>query len=394
MTVVLKKRRNQSSPLSISEVDSNWDTIESSLNAPSANGTVTSVTVGNLSPLFNSSVATSTSTPAISFAQISQTANRLLIAPDGTNGVPTFRLLVAGDLPTVPISKGGTGSSTIANDRVIVSSGGVITSSSTLASTELSYLNGINGLTNGILRKGTGVLSTGAINLASADVTGILPIGNGGTGITTTPSNGRLLIGNGSGYTLGSLTAGAGISVTNGAGTISIASSIPTINSLSGALTINTGTSGANVNVNSSSTTITINIPTAVGSTGVSEGVRGVLAPADFTTFNNKIGRTFTTNNTITFGYDVWYVSGNTATLPVITTGDVGKVIFVKNIGNVNCVLAVTVTSPVTTIEVGGFSNITLTHTSGGNVQGAVMLQAQTTTRWQILGHYGTTNLG
>lgn len=390
MTVVLKKRRNQSSPLSISEIDSNWDTIESSLNAPSANGTVTSVTVGNLSPLFNSSVATSTSTPAITFTQISQTANRLLIAPDGTNGVPTFRTLVSGDLPIIPISKGGTNSTAaLTGNKVMVSSGSAIIESPSIDTTELSYLNGINGLTNGVLRKGTGVLTTGAINLASADVTGILPIGNGGTGITTTPANGRLLIGNGSGYTSATLTAGAGISVTNGAGAISIASSIPTINSLSGALTINTGTTGSDIAVNSSSTTITINIPTATSS------ARGALSSTDWSTFNNKIGRTFTTGNTITFGYDVWYVSGNTATLPVITTGDVGKVIFVKNIGGANCVLAVTVTSPVTTIEVGGFSNITLSHASGGgNVQGAVMLQAQTTTRWQILGHYGTTTLG
>lgn len=385
MTVVLKKRRNQSSPLSISEVDSNWDTIESSLNAPSANGTVTSVTVGNLSPLFNSNVATSTSTPAITFAQISQTANRLLIAPDGTNGVPTFRLLVNNDLPTVSISKGGTNSTTaLTGNKVMVSSGSAIIESSTIDTTELSYLNGINGLTNGILRKGTGVLSTGAINLASADVTGILPISGGGVGITTTPSNGRLLIGNGSGYTSANLTAGAGISVTNGAGTISIASSIPTINSLSGALTINTGTSGSDIAVNSSSTTITINIPTATSS------ARGALSSTDWSTFNNKIGRTFTTGNTITFGYDVWYITGN-ATLPDITAGDVGKVLFIKNIGGANYL--VTTNNP-DTIDGNIYNDITLTHASGGNVQGAVILQARTTTNWEILGHYGTTTLG
>jgi hypothetical protein len=384
MTVVLKKRRNQSSPLSISEVDSNWDTIESSLNAPSANGTVTSVTVGNLSPLFNSSVATSTSTPAISFAQISQTANRLLIAPDGTNGVPTFRTLVAGDLPIIPISKGGTGSAAaITNNRVIVSSGGVITSGS-VSTTDLFYISGLSTAPEGILRKAGTSLTTSSVSLANADTTGILPINKGGTGITTTPSNGRLLIGNGSGYSLSSLTAGSGISITNGAGTISIASSIPTINSLSGALTINTGTSGSDIAVNSSSTTITINIPTATSS------ARGALSSTDWSTFNNKIGRTFTTGNTITFGYDVWYITGN-ATLPDITAGDVGKVLFVKNIGGSNYL--VTTNNP-DTIDGNIYNDITLTHASGGNVQGAVILQARTTTNWEILGHYGTTTLG
>lgn len=48
---------------------------------------------------------------------------------------------------------------------------------------------------------------------------------NGGTGLTSTPTNGQLLIGNGTNYTLSTLTAGSGISITNGAGSISIAAS-------------------------------------------------------------------------------------------------------------------------------------------------------------------------
>jgi hypothetical protein len=48
-------------------------------------------------------------------------------------------------------------------------------------------------------------------------------IAYGGTGVTTTPTNGQLLIGNGTGYTVAALTQGTGISITNGAGTITIA---------------------------------------------------------------------------------------------------------------------------------------------------------------------------
>lgn len=44
----------------------------------------------------------------------SQTANYVLAAPNGSNGSPTFRKLVAADLPTVTIAKGGTG----ATDRL------------------------------------------------------------------------------------------------------------------------------------------------------------------------------------------------------------------------------------------------------------------------------------
>jgi hypothetical protein len=54
---------------------------------------------------------------------------------------------------------------------------------------------------------------------------GTLPIANGGTGLTTTPANGALDIGNGTGFTRTTLTAGTGITITNGAGSISIAAS-------------------------------------------------------------------------------------------------------------------------------------------------------------------------
>ena len=42
----------------------------------------------------------------------------------------------------------------------------------------------------------------------------------GGTGLTAIPTNGQLLIGNGTGYTLNTLTAGTGLTVTNAAGSI------------------------------------------------------------------------------------------------------------------------------------------------------------------------------
>jgi len=53
--------------------------------------------------------------------------------------------------------------------------------------------------------------------------TGIIPVDSGGTGLGTIPTNGQLLIGNGTGYTLNTLGYGAGISVTNGLGTITVA---------------------------------------------------------------------------------------------------------------------------------------------------------------------------
>jgi hypothetical protein len=61
-----------------------------------------------------------------------------------------------------------------------------------------------------------------------SSVTGTLAVANGGTG-QTSYTNGQLLIGNTSGNTLakGTLTAGTGITVTNGAGSITLANSLP-----------------------------------------------------------------------------------------------------------------------------------------------------------------------
>ena len=56
---------------------------------------------------------------------------------------------------------------------------------------------------------------------------GITPVINGGTGLGTIPTNGQLLIGNGTGYALHTLTASTGITVTNGAGTITVTNSLP-----------------------------------------------------------------------------------------------------------------------------------------------------------------------
>jgi hypothetical protein len=56
----------------------------------------------------------------------------------------------------------------------------------------------------------------------SLTLTNALKVAEGGTGVDSTPTNGQLLIGNGTGYTLATLTAGTGVTITNNAGSISI----------------------------------------------------------------------------------------------------------------------------------------------------------------------------
>jgi hypothetical protein len=72
-----------------------------------------------------------------------------------------------------------------------------------------------------------GTPTTALLQAASitAGWSGTLAVGRGGLGISTTPSNGQIPIGNGTNYTASTLTAGSGITVTNGAGSITIAAS-------------------------------------------------------------------------------------------------------------------------------------------------------------------------
>jgi hypothetical protein len=95
---------------------------------PGGTGTVTSVGgTGTVSGLTLTGTVTSTgnltlggtlAVAASNFA--SQTANRVLAAPDGTAGVPTFRTITVGDLPTITVAKGGTALTSIAARSILV----------------------------------------------------------------------------------------------------------------------------------------------------------------------------------------------------------------------------------------------------------------------------------
>lgn len=76
-----------------------------------------------------------------------------------------------------------------------------------------------------LISAGSGSASWGALSLnQSAAITGTLPVGNGGTGLATTPTNGQLLIGNGTNYTLSTLTGTTNqIGITNASGSITLA---------------------------------------------------------------------------------------------------------------------------------------------------------------------------
>jgi len=106
-------------------------------------------------------------------------------------------------------------------------------------------LDGTNGVTfpNGV------TMSSGT----SAPVT----VAQGGTG-QTTYTDGQLLIGNSTGNTLtkASLTAGNGISVTNGSGAITVAGTGSTLNSQTGAYVLAASDAGKTISITTGGVTV------------------------------------------------------------------------------------------------------------------------------------------
>jgi len=187
--------------------------------AATGSGTVTSVT--GTSPV----VSSGGTTPAISLAAAygdtlnpyaSKTANYVLAAPNGTAGVPSFRAIVAADIPTLNQNTTGTAAN--------------VTASSNSTLTTLSALS----------LPGSQV--SGNISGNAANVTGTVAIANGGTGQTTAAAGfnalspittaGDLILGNGTnsatrlaiganGYVLTSNgTTASWVAASSGSGTV------------------------------------------------------------------------------------------------------------------------------------------------------------------------------
>jgi hypothetical protein len=140
---------------------------------------------------------------------------------------------------TLVVGNGGTGRATITANNLIIgagtsavtllapgTAGTVLTSNGAGVDPSWATVTGTGTVTSVQMSGGTTGLSysggpiTGAGTITTA---GTLARANGGTGLSTVPTNGQLLIGNGSAYTLATITGGTGISVTNGSGTITIA---------------------------------------------------------------------------------------------------------------------------------------------------------------------------
>ena len=120
----------------------------------------------------------------------------------------------------VKVSSSAAGSAAGSNTQVQYNSSGAFAGSANLTfdGTTLTA----NDIIDSSLTASKPVFTNGSKNLVS---TGTLGVDQGGTGLTTTPANGALDIGNGTGFTRTTLTAGTNITITNASGSITIASS-------------------------------------------------------------------------------------------------------------------------------------------------------------------------
>ena len=293
-------------------------------------GTVTSVGLALPVSVFSISGSPVTGSGTLTGVFTSQAANTVFAGPNGSAGTPTFRSLVAVDIPNLdtsklttgvlPIARGGTNSgTTLNNNRIMISSGGAIVEAAALtngqvligsngtapipatlsAGAGISITNGAGSITIAATNAGTvtsvglalpsiftvsgsPVISTGTLtgtlatqtantvwagpttgaaaaptfrSLVAADIpnldtskltSGILPIARGGTNSNATLNNNRIMVSSGGAIVeaaalsngqvlIGSnnsapvpatLTAGSGITITNGAGSVTIANTM------------------------------------------------------------------------------------------------------------------------------------------------------------------------
>jgi hypothetical protein len=144
---------------------------------------------------------------------------------------------------------------------------------------------------------------------------GIVQIPNGGTGLSTYPTNGQLLIGDtvGERYVLNTLTAGSGIGVTNGAGTIGVANT--------GVLS---NVAGAGISVSSATGNVTVANTGVLSFNGGTTGLTPNTATTGAVTLagtldvdNGGTGQTTYTNGQLLIGN----TTGNTLTKATLTAG-------------------------------------------------------------------------
>ena len=175
-------------------------------------------------------------------------------------------------------------------------------------------------------------------------------VASGGTGLTTSPANGQLLIGNGSNYTLSTLTAGSGVSITNSAGSITLSAT-----GLGGTVTAVTATSPL---ASSGGTTPDISIANSTGTGSVVLDQGATISSATITAAVSASITTITGTSA-----NITTVSGTTTTFSSGTISQLGA-----TSATITTLSGTTATYSSGTITQFGATSATIASVSGTNV--------------------------
>jgi len=217
-----------------------------------AGGTVTSVamTVPSILAVSGSPI-TGAGTLAVTLAN--ESTNTFLAGPNGSSGTPTFRTIVAADLPsisastitgTLPVATGGTGAGTFTANAPLIGNG-----TSAIGVGTRSGNTTVFGTTTGTLNSGHCVQFDASGNLVDAG--GACTVGGGGGTVSSGTIN-QLAWYSATGTTIvGLATANNGVLVTSAGGVPSISSTIPaaTQANITGTGTLASGTTASGFTV-------------------------------------------------------------------------------------------------------------------------------------------------
>lgn len=196
--------------------------------------------------------ATQTTIEIVKVTAVSGTTFTIVRGQDGTTGtifasgaVVSLRLVAASLNDFPKLDEANTFTGTITFSTPLLATNMVQSTTSTngyLSSTDWNTFNS----KQAALVSGTNIKTVGGVSLLGSGDVGAIGVSYGGTGLTSTPSNGALDIGNGTNFTRSTLTAGSGISITNGSGSITITNTAPSPYSASYLVIAGGGGGGSN----------------------------------------------------------------------------------------------------------------------------------------------------